>query len=507
MRLHVWLLALLLAGIGLGVAWYKHTELGFPLFPEQEVATWIVEARVGFMPAGGAVMARLAVPDSPRGFRIVEENYISRGYGVSTERVDGQRSAVWTQRRPSGQQALFYRATLLPEDDGRPGDSPAPAPPPVPDYEEPYLQAVNAILDDVRSRSADVTTFASILMQQLSNPEGNDNIRLMLGGQRDDVSRVATAQHILQGARIPTRMVRGILLEDGARDLQPVAWLEVHNGRRWVAMDPSTGRTGYPANFLAWWTGPAEPVEVTRARDVNIRFSAMRSRLAAIDAAAERSRARESRFVEFSLLNLPVQTQNLYRVLMLVPLGILLIVFLRNVIGIKTFGTFMPVLIAISFRETQLLGGVVLFTLITALGLSLRFYMERLKLLLVPRLAAVVIIVILLMAMLSVISHQLRLEVGLAISLFPIVILAMTIERMSIVWEEHGASESIKQGIGSLVVAIASYLLMFHTNMEHLMLVFPELVLVMLALTVLLGRYTGYRLSELVRFRALAGKA
>ena len=501
MRLHVWLLALCLVALGLGMAWYKHSALGFPLTAQATTDTWIVEARLGFVPIGGAVKAELMLPEDPPGYRVLEENFISRGYGVAVERIDGQRTAVWTQRRPSGRQALFYRATMLPQEVQREADAEAPAPPQVPEYEEPYLQAVNSVLDEVRSRSADVATFAAMLMQMLASPEGNDNIRLMLEGKRSDVDKVATAIHMLAGARIPARMVRGITLEDGARDLQPSTWLEVHNGSRWVPINPANGNTGYPDNFVKWWKSEADPARVTRAREVNVRFASKRSQLDAMEALSEGTQAGTSGFVEFSLLNLPVQTQNLYRILLLVPLGVLLIVVLRNVVGVKTFGTFMPVLIAISFRETQLIGGVVLFTIVTALGLSVRFYLERLKLLLVPRLAAVVVVVILLIAMLSVLSYQLRLPTGLSVSLFPIVILAMTIERMSIVWEEHGPGESLRQGLGSLLVAVAAYLLMFQSNMEHLMLVFPELLLVVLAIVLLLGRYTGYRLTELVRFR------
>jgi len=40
--------------------------------------------------------------------------------------------------------------------------------------------------------------------------------------------------------------------------------------------------------------------------------------------------------------------------------------------------------------------------------------------------------------------------------------------------------------------------------LEHLIFTFPELLLVVLALVVIAGRYTGYRLLELRRFRALA---
>ena len=43
---------------------------------------------------------------------------------------------------------------------------------------------------------------------------------------------------------------------------------------------------------------------------------------------------------------------------------------------------------------------------------------------------------------------------------------------------------------------------MSNRYLEHLIFVFPELLLVILAMTLLLGRYTGYRLTELWRFRA-----
>jgi len=41
--------------------------------------------------------------------------------------------------------------------------------------------------------------------------------------------------------------------------------------------------------------------------------------------------------------------------------------------------------------------------------------------------------------------------------------------------------------------------------LEHLIFTFPELLLVVLALVLLAGRYTGYRLLELSRFKALTG--
>jgi hypothetical protein len=220
--------------------------------------------------------------------------------------------------------------------------------------------------------------------------------------------------------------------------------------------------------------------------------------------AERRAQTVQSRIADFSLFSLPIQTQAVYAVLLMIPLGALVVVVLRNVVGITTFGTFMPVLVALAFRETQVLAGVILFSLVVTLGLLFRFFMENLRLLLVPRLASVLIIVVLLMAVISIVFHQLGLDMGLSVGLFPMVILTMTIERMSIVWEERGPTEAIQQGVGSLIVAAICFTVMEIDVLKHLFFVFPELLLWVLAICLLLGRYSGYRLLELVRFKTMA---
>jgi alpha-L-glutamate ligase-like protein len=105
--------------------------------------------------------------------------------------------------------------------------------------------------------------------------------------------------------------------------------------------------------------------------------------------------------------------------------------------------------------------------LVVSLGLSVRFYLEHLKLLLIPRLASILVIVLLLMAMVGVVSYILGIAVGLSVSLFPMVVLTMIIERMSIVWEERGVAEAIQQGLGSLFVAALAYLVMNIAMLVH----------------------------------------
>jgi hypothetical protein len=124
----------------------------------------------------------------------------------------------------------------------------------------------------------------------------------------------------------------------------------------------------------------------------------------------------------------------------------------------------------------------------------------------VPRLASVLIVVVLTMAGISVVSNQLGFERGLSVALFPMVILTMTVERMSVTWDERGPAEMMRLGLGSLMVAVVAHFLMVNAYVEHLCLLFPELLLIVLACTLLLGRYAGYRVLDLPRFRVLAGR-
>ena len=249
--------------------------------------------------------------------------------------------------------------------------------------------------------------------------------------------------------------------------------------------------------------GDAPFYKVQNGKNVGLEFSVTKSYIKLLDVAKKSAKQSSSLLGGLTLFALPVQSQNTYSLLLMVPLGALLVVFMRTFIGIQTFGTFMPILIAVAFRETQLLWGIVLFTGTVFVGLLIRFYLEHLRLLLIPRLAVILVIVVTLMLIISLITSRLGIDRLLSVSLFPMVILAMTIERMSIAWEENGAQAALFQGLGSLIVACFGYLLMTNEHLYYLMFVFPELLLVILGICLIMGRYIGYRLSELIRFREM----
>jgi hypothetical protein len=213
--------------------------------------------------------------------------------------------------------------------------------------------------------------------------------------------------------------------------------------------------------------------------------------------------SKENKFWALSLYDLPLQSQQTFEIILMIPIGVMLILLLRNVVGLETLGTFTPVLIGLAFRETQVLWGIILFTLITALGLSIRSYLEHLHLQLLSRLSVVLTFVVIIMALISVLGHRLGLDRGLSIALFPMVILTMSIERMSIVWEERGGLHAGKVGIGTLIAATLSHLRMTYPAWTYFGCTFPGMLLISRAFTLILGHYRGYRLTELFRFNAM----
>ena len=193
----------------------------------------------------------------------------------------------------------------------------------------------------------------------------------------------------------------------------------------------------------------------------------------------------------------------LLTLIIMIPLGALVVVIFRNVMGLRTFGTFLPALIAAAARNTGFLWGTIGFCLIIVLVSLARRGLRRMELLHSPQLAVLLTLVIGMLLMLTLLGARLGLA-GLAkVSLFPVAILAITAERFALMEEEDGSWLAWQTLGQTLLVVFFCYLTMSSLSLQILMLAFPELLLVIMALDIWLGRWVGLRLSEWLRFRRL----
>ncbi|TVQ92381.1 MAG: gonadoliberin III [Chromatiaceae bacterium] len=493
---------LLLTLVGITLAWVRHIELGIPWFPGAERPVWLVEARVDFIATGSPVLASLDLPSQPPGFRIVSEQATSPGYGFAIVDEQGNRRGEWSKRSADGPQTLFYKVQFVPvrpgEDNDVPaGDQPTPRARPV-FWEEPEATAAEQLIAAAYARSSTPESLTRELIKLLAPETADQNAALLLA----ESDRATLLTRLLNSAEVPARLARGLALQDARRRQSLRTFVEVWADGRWLTFDPRTGQLGLPKDVLLWQRVGSSLLDVTGGLESDVRFAMLRQTVPALQLA--RADWQGAGLALFSLYQLPIEEQGMFRVLLLLPLGALVVAFMRIIVGVRTSGTFMPVLIAVAFLQTSLLPGLIAFVTVVGAGLLLRGYLSALNLLLVARIATLILIVIFITSAISVLGYHLGFNTGLTMSIFPTVILAWTIERMSILWEEEGAHEVMVQGGGSLLVAVLAYAIMQAPLASHLTFNFPELHLVVLALILLIGRYTGYRLSELRRFRAMA---
>ena len=487
-------LVILLFIAGVGTAAFRHQTYHIPLLPGERLTVWQVEARIEYAARGEETQAFLTLPPEQSGFRILGENGAAAGFGFGIESTQQQRRAHWTKRSALGQQTLFYKLELI-EDLDYEVDSLPPAELTETHWDEPDQTAVRQLIDSLIPITADAHSMAVQIIASMKRVPADQNISLL----RDRYQDPELLARLLLSAGIPARTVQVLQLEDGRRRQALLDYVQIWQMDRWRLYNPDTGPVQRTDNLLLWQTDTPSVLEVMGGTRSRVSFSIISQTRSMLELAQEDP----TPGFQISLYSLPIAEQGMFKLIMLLPVGALVVVFMRILIGIKTSGTFMPVLIALAFLQTELLPGIASFVLVVAIGLVIRSYLSSLNLLLVARIATLVILVIGIISLFSIVSYRLGVMGGLTITFFPMIILAWTIERMSIIWEEEGPKEVLIQGGGSLLVATLAYLLMDLPLIRHLAFNFPELHLCVLSLVMIIGRYTGYRLLELYRFAGL----
>ena len=509
--------ALIAAGLALFL--YKVLVLDYPLSTAEAPGTWRVDLVVAATGDGGRAVIEIPLPRSSGYQRIVSEEVKSDRMRFSITEADGDRRGKWSGRL-DGSTSLSYQVTAEVTASGRleiPADRGGTYPPSVAAHLEPSAAIQRddpAVVELSRELALDNTNkvalafgihdFVAREIGALRSAAPMDALLVIREGRGTPRGRARLFCALARANGLPCRVMAGIALRDG-RSEQLAYWNEVYLAGGWVPFDAVGGHAGQvpPDRLSLGASDGGEPVTAANVTAVTIRFD-VQSELETYAELARRRRADSQHWLDqLSLLFLPVQQQLALRILLLVPLGALAMCVLRNIVGLRTFGMFMPVLIALAFTGTGLAWGTGLLLLLIGFALISRLWIQRLYLLLAARIAFILTLVILLMVGLFILGDKLGMPTD-GVGAFPFVILTMIVERISVGLEEEGFANTVRR-IGATLAAIyLTYGVIHAGNLQTLFLVYPELLLVILGLLVAVGRYTGYRLVELVRFRELA---
>jgi hypothetical protein len=330
-----------------------------------------------------------------------------------------------------------------------------------------------------------------------------DDTKLALTNRKGTPKARARAMVTLcRALRLPARLVAGFRIRQGA-NIQPHVWVEVFQNQSWVPFDPTDGWTmNLPMDYVPVRRGADEVVRAISNVNPSTFAPSYSIKKLGIDRRILLGDIRHPLQI-LDLKRLPVSTHTVIKILLLLPFAALITAVMRNVVGLQTFGTFSPALLAMSFIYADWKTGVLILLIVIMVGLFGRGFLERLRLLMVPRLSIILTMVILCVVFtVSALYYMLPAIRGDAV-LLPMVILTMLIERFHVSMEEDGLMFTLQLALGTAVVAALCYAVLNWEKVGEFVLTYPESHFFTIAGFILLGRYAGYRMTELWRFRDL----
>ncbi|MDH5611714.1 MAG: UUP1 family membrane protein [Gammaproteobacteria bacterium] len=505
---------------------YKLYVLDYPLKGLMPVVSYQVELAMQLEGYGEDINVRTFLPRTDSRQRILSELNAS-GQFVLDQQTDGlNRLAAWKADAVEGQQNIRYVYQIQTKQLRYELPVGSLIPDKYPSKLSSYLQAEDGIQVDDPLIAQELTNIlpqgelyiADVLARihrHLQDKFENRNFSgftdaltaLKLGeASCNGKSRLFVA--MARKMNIPARLVGGFIMDTGSKRTSH-QWVEAYVNGFWVPFDTINDHFAeIPANYLTLYYG--DESLFTHSKNINFQYAFTTSKKMvprgdaqeALDGSALNVLNLYSMFERVGI------SLDLLKVLLMIPIGALVTVVFRNVIGLETFGTFLPALIAAAARETGLLWGLIGFVLIILITAVIRKGLDWLQLLHSPKMAVILAVVVWVMMSMTVTGVHFGLFELAQMTLFPIAILAITAERFSIMVEEDGYIKSLKIMLMTLLVIAAAYAVMSSLFLQALFLAFPELLFVVMALNIWLGKWVGMRLMEFYRFRHLifAGK-
>jgi transglutaminase-like putative cysteine protease len=504
--------------LGLAIFLVKTLIYEIPLAPTESLGSWQVELRINVRGEGRRGSVRALLPASGTGQAVFDERSSSDRLDFSIRSAEEARIGVWTGWLEDLHEIVYgFRVQIhnvaisLPT-----GEIPEPPQSvrrkygqPTPDFPSTTPEVAD-LLEGLRlPHPADVagrirTVYSFVSHEIATVPSAGKDALLTLAqreGSPEGKERLLVT--LLRAAGVPARNLRGLELRDGI-DPQARIWSEAYAGGNWLPMSAVDDFFAErPPNRVVLGEAESPLVEATGVRAVGHRYRSMHEYLRP-EEIADMLAPSNPTLAWLSLYRLPLPAQSSLRVLLLLPIGALFIALFRNVIGVPTYGTFMPVLIALALSSFSLGFGLALVAFVLFLGVLARLGLERLRLLMVPRLSILLCLVVLTVTGLALVGRESQSREWFAGLVLPIVILTMLVERFSITIAEEGFREALVRAAYSVLVAVAIYPFFRSERAEYLMFTFPEVVVSVMGFLVLIGGYTGYRVSDLLRFRGFA---
>ncbi|MDP2684486.1 MAG: 7TM domain-containing protein [bacterium] len=197
-----------------------------------------------------------------------------------------------------------------------------------------------------------------------------------------------------------------------------------------------------------------------------------------------------------------IPTNTVY-MLLVFPFIAFVIIFIRQVIGISIYGVFTPLVIALALYILGIGMGLSILLVIVAISYILRKILNKFKLLYIPKTGLVLSFIGLSFLGLIWFLSYYRVSLAISIAIFPMLVMSTLSEKFLSAQSEAGLKEALWGALSSVIVSVVAYYLIVWNGFNNLIMSWPELIILPIIGIIILGRFTGLRLTEYIRFRSL----
>lgn len=186
--------------------------------------------------------------------------------------------------------------------------------------------------------------------------------------------------------------------------------------------------------------------------------------------------------------------------ILLLPLLASVIAFMRHVIGLPGIGMLLPIALSITLIATGLVPGALLLASIILASTLARFILKRIRIMQLPKMALSMFIVSVSIFIILTLSAVLGLLVVRQLSIFPVLLMILLSEQIVSVQLERTTRDIIHITVFTILLGVLGFLLLSSELLRNTILLYPELILFLIPLDIVIGRYFGLRVTEFFRF-------
>jgi hypothetical protein len=208
-------------------------------------------------------------------------------------------------------------------------------------------------------------------------------------------------------------------------------------------------------------------------------------------------------FLPYAMLH-AIQTgvsANTITLILLLPLLATIIVIFRYIIGLSGLGLMVPLALSVTLLATGVTPGFIILAAILLSSFFSRFILKKIRIMQMPKLA----LSMWLAAVVVLITLTLSMAYGVFdvrnVSIFPILLFLLLGDRIFALFMEGNLRETIQTTAITLLLGLLGFAILSWIPLRSFVLLYPEFILLLIPLNIMIGRYFGLRMTEYIKFQ------